>query len=537
MSMRAARRASDLSATPSSDPPTFPSPDALDSDLERQAAKLDHVSSSVSPSTSDQKPDKDESVSSPEPAKPPQTTLAPEDSSNPRNWSLPKKFLCNTILCIWVLSLTYASTAYVASLGAIEQRYHLGQEASILGVSLTVLGFAAGPLLFGPSSELFGRRPVYVFCGIGFSAFAWGSAFANNAAALLIFRFLLGFFGSASINNVPASIGDTTYPRERGQFNAIYSVGAFLGPALGPLCSSFIESDAGYEWNFRVMAIFATVTSIGAALVPETHGPTLYRRQLAKIAREKEGFELERTPLGAKVSTVVGVYKGALKRPFIFFFTEPIVLFVSIYLSILYGILYGFFEAFGLVYVETRGFSRTSYGLTYVALGLGFIVAATMIATLGSRAYVKQVEKAKLTGEPAPAEARLVLGYAAAIVSPISLFLFAWTAPFPHVHWIVPCLAEFLFSLSMQLIFVSFISYLIDVYTLHAASALAAGMASRALVGGIFPLFAIQMYRALTIQGATSLLAGLALLCTPLPFIFRKVGKGLRLKSKYAQSS
>jgi len=42
--------------------------------------------------------------------------------------------LVNFILCVWVLSLTYASTAYVASLGAIEARFHIGQEGE-LGIS------------------------------------------------------------------------------------------------------------------------------------------------------------------------------------------------------------------------------------------------------------------------------------------------------------------------------------------------------------------------------------------------------------------
>jgi hypothetical protein len=58
---------------------------------------------------------------------------------------------------------------------------------------------------------------------------------------------------------------------------------------------------------------------------------------------------------------------------------------VSIYLSILYGILYGFFEAFGVVYLEIRGFKSTSYGLTYIALGLGFLVAYILLATVGRK--------------------------------------------------------------------------------------------------------------------------------------------------------
>ena len=58
---------------------------------------------------------------------------------------------------------------------------------------------------------------------------------------------------------------------------------------------------------------------------------------------------------------------------------------VSLYLSVLYGILYGFFEAFTVVYLEIRGFKTTSYGLTYIALGLGFVAAYAMLATSGRK--------------------------------------------------------------------------------------------------------------------------------------------------------
>ncbi|GAA5984049.1 hypothetical protein JCM5350_005004 [Sporobolomyces pararoseus] len=528
-SSRSFRRPSTSEETPSLEPTSL----GLDADLEKFTldGRVEGTEDVTATSERNEAMSKSSQTSPPPSSSTPAPqSLAPDDPLNPRNWSTATKVLANFVLCVWVLSLTYASTAYVVSIGAIERRFHIGQEAAILGVTLTVLGFAAGPLLAGPSSELFGRRAVYQFCGLFYSAFSFGAAFANNAAALLVFRFLLGFFGSASINNVPASIGDFTTPLNRATYASLYSIMAFGGPALGPLCSAFIENDVGYRWNLRVMAIFSTVTSIAVALVPETHGPTLLKQKLKAEASSAE--VVPKVSFGKIITT----YKIALKRPVLFFFTEPIVLFISIYLSILYGILYGFFEAFSIVYVEERGFKRTSYGLTYIALGLGFLVGASLIATVGTRAYAKTMTKAKEEGRVLPAESRLVLAYSAAIVSPISLFLFAWTAPFPHVHWIVPCIAEFLFGLSMLLIFVSFISYLIDVYLIHAASALAAGMASRALVGSVFPLFSLQMYRALSIQGATSLLAGLSLLCTPLPFLFRRIGTNLRSKSSYAVS-
>lgn len=137
------------------------------------------------------------------------------------------------VLNLWVLSLTYSSTAYVASVPALIGRFGVSRTVALLGVTLQVLGFAAGPLIFGPSSELYGRRPVYTACGLFYSAFAFGVCFAPSMAGLLVFRFLVGFFGSAQINNVPASIGDFSTPASRGPYSIVCEWPALLSP-LGP---------------------------------------------------------------------------------------------------------------------------------------------------------------------------------------------------------------------------------------------------------------------------------------------------------------
>ncbi|KAJ7021438.1 major facilitator superfamily domain-containing protein [Mycena alexandri] len=452
------------------------------------------------------------------------TTLAADDPENPRNWSTARKTTTTTVLSLWVLTLTYSSTAYVTSLPALVERYHMSQEVGILGVTLTVFGFAAGPLIFGPASELYGRQIVYRLSGICYTAFGFGAAFAPNVASLLIFRFFVGFFGSPSLNNVPASIGDYTTLRERILYLILYAICAFGGPALGPLVSAFVEHDAGFRWNLRVMAIFCGVLSILVAFVPETHGPTLLRWRIKKSGR---------APPTTTFSKVISVFKTALSRPIMYLFTEPLVTFVSLYLSVLYGILYGFFEMFTVVFLEIRGFQTTSYGLTWIALGLGFAVAGLLMATVGQTMYKRSADADAARGVPTRPEARLGLSYLGSILIPISLFMFAWTAPFPSIHWIAPCIAEFLFACGTQLIFTTFIPYLIDVYQTTAASALAAGMASRSVVASVFPLFSIQMAHALTVQGSTSLLAGIACLLAPLPFVFKWYGSRMRERSKY----
>ncbi|KAJ7057922.1 major facilitator superfamily domain-containing protein [Mycena amicta] len=465
---------------------------ATDTDVEAQlASSRDSSNQTLGDKPEDAKPED----AKPEAAKPQlPTTLAPDDPENPRNWSTRKKILVDGILCV---------------LPALVQKFHISLEVAVLGVTLNILGFAAGPLIFGPASEIYGRRLIYRISGLGYSAFAFGVAFSPNMKGILAMRFFDGFFGSASINNVPASIGDFTTLQQRLQFSAVYALMAFGGPSLGPLISSFIETYAGFRWNLRVIAIFATW----------------------KLAKQNK--ELAKN-LKTDYRKLAAVFKVALSRPLLYLFTEPVVMLVSIYLAILYGILYGFFEAFTVVWIRIRGFSVTSYGLTYISLGLGFLTAVLMLIILGQKLYLKSAASDVARGIPVQPEARLNLGYYGAILCPISLFIFAWTAPFPHVHWIAPCIGEYLFAVSMLLIFTGFIPFLIDCYQVTAASALAAGMTSRALIGGAFPLFSIQMYDKLTVQGATCLLAGISCLCAPIPFIFKYYGTRLRARSQHA---
>jgi hypothetical protein len=86
----------------------------------------------------------------------------------------------------------------------------------------------------------------------------------------------------------------------------------------------------------------------------------------------------------------------------------------------------------------------------------------------------------------------------------------------------------------MVLVFLSVFNYLIDSYTIYAASVLAANSALRSLFGMAFPLFTTYMYQNLGIHWASSIPAFLSLACVPFPFIFYKYGSQIRQRCTYA---
>lgn len=143
-----------------------------------------------------------------------------------------RKLLVTIVLCMMTLALTFNSTAYASSSAHLVEHFQVSQEVIFLGVALFVLGFAVGPLLFGPMAHLIGFRPVYIGTYICFTAFAFGAAEASNIQTLIIMRFLSGVFGSSSLNNVPASIGHIAKPAVQGKYMVWYAMSAFGGRSM-----------------------------------------------------------------------------------------------------------------------------------------------------------------------------------------------------------------------------------------------------------------------------------------------------------------
>jgi MFS transporter, DHA1 family, multidrug resistance protein len=74
-----------------------------------------------------------------------------------------------------------------------------------LGTSLFVLGFAAGPVIFAPTSELIGRRSPLVIGLFGSAVFTVGAAASKDIQTLIICRFFGGVFGASPLCVVPVS--------------------------------------------------------------------------------------------------------------------------------------------------------------------------------------------------------------------------------------------------------------------------------------------------------------------------------------------
>lgn len=282
-----------------------------------------------------------------------------------------------------------------------------------------------------------------------------------------------------------------------------------------------------------LLAVFAGLLWIvGGLIVPETYAPVLLRRRAAKLSKitgkvykSKVEAEQGRRTLKEAVST-------ALSRPWILLFREPIVLLLSIYMAIIYGTLYMMFAAFPIVYQQQRGWNQGISGLAFLGIAVGMMIAVAYTIWDNKR-YIRAQDE---NNGFAPPEARLPPVMLASIAIPIGLFWFAWTN-YPWMHFMASIAAGVPFGFGMVLVFLGLMNYLIDSYTIFAASVLAASSVLRSLFGAVFPLFTKYMYQDLGVHWASSIPAFLAVACVPFPFLLYKYGPAIRRKCKYSAES
>jgi len=116
----------------------------------------------------------------------------------------------------------------------------------------------------------------------------------------------------------------------------------------------------------------------------------------------------------------------------------------------------------------------------------------------------------------------------------IGIFWLGWTGQYANIPWYVPALSTIILGAGISLIFMSFLSYLVDTYLMYSASALSANTAIRSAVAAAFPLFTVQLFTNLGVNWACTLIGCIALLFLPSPFLFYKYGARIRAHSKFA---
>lgn len=491
-----------------------------------------------------------------------------DDPQNAMNWSSAKK----TVTIVLVSTMTMlshvspspsshtsinltcpryrpiGSTISSAASSEIMTHFHSTNESlEAFVTTIYLLGYAVGPIAIAPLSEIYGRSILYKTCMILFVIFNIACAVANSLGSLIVFRLLTGVAGSCPVALGTGSIADMIPREKRGGAMAAYMIGAVLGPSIGPVCGGYITLAAGWRWCFWVMAIASgIVAAVVVFTMPESYPYVLLKRKTERLRKETGNTKLRSAlDTGKKPGQL---FAFSIFRP-LKMLLSPVVFSLSLYAAVVYSYLYISFTTFPRVFHGQYGFGSGESGLATLGLGVGSLVGVVFCGAVTDR-LSNRLTRIK-GGEPQP-EYRLPTLAVGAVCVPIGLFWYGWTAE-NKTHWIVPIIGTVFLSGGMLITYVSILAcppllmtlasangklkmastmYLVDTYTVYAASVTASSTILRCLFGALLPLAGPAMYDALGVGWGTSLLGFISVAFIPLPFIFYFYGQRLR-EAKY----
>jgi DHA2 family multidrug resistance protein len=98
----------------------------------------------------------------------------------------------------------------------------------------------------------FGRRQYYAVAIVGFTIASMLCGIAGSIGQLILYRILQGIFGGGLIATGQASLRDT-FPRHLlGASQAVFALGAIVGPSVGPTVGGWLTDNYSWNWVFFI---------------------------------------------------------------------------------------------------------------------------------------------------------------------------------------------------------------------------------------------------------------------------------------------
>jgi DHA1 family bicyclomycin/chloramphenicol resistance-like MFS transporter len=175
-----------------------------------------------------------------------------------------------TLLSAIAAQVPLAVDMYLPAIPSIADNLDTTVTAVQNSLSIFLLGFGLGMLLFGPMADRHGRRPVAL---LGIMAFAISSMLLTLSTSLdifLILRFLQGFLGAAASVTVPAMIRDCYGKDTAKGMSAVFTV-MLIAPLISPLLGSMVLTVLPWEGIFYILTAYTfLVLGLTWKLLPET---------------------------------------------------------------------------------------------------------------------------------------------------------------------------------------------------------------------------------------------------------------------------
>ncbi len=168
----------------------------------------------------------------------------------------------------------FAIDMYLPALPSIGQSLDASPHAVQASLMAFFISLGIGQLIYGPLSDMLGRKPALYFGLVFFAVSSVGCALAPNIHVLIILRFLQGLGASAGMVVPRAVVRDLHTGHDAARLMSLLMLVFSVSPILAPLTGSLLIEWAGWHvvfWAVTIAALLALVllsTSLSETRLP-----------------------------------------------------------------------------------------------------------------------------------------------------------------------------------------------------------------------------------------------------------------------------
>ncbi|WP_270965014.1 multidrug effflux MFS transporter [Campylobacter upsaliensis] len=274
------------------------------------------------------------------------------------------KFRLIFILALMSSIAPLSTDMYLPALSQVKQSFETSEFLTQLSLASFFIAFALGQLIYGPLSDVFGRKiPALV----GIFLFMLSSLFCviiDNIYIFIILRFFEALGGCAGVVIARAIVNDLFELKEAASIFALMMVFSALAPMLSPSFGGFLIEY--FSWH----SIFATLFGLGILLF-----------LLIFFALKESAPHLKRQKFSHKET--LKSYRFVLKD-------KPFILYVSC-ASLVLAAMFAYITGSSFVFINFFGLSERDFGLLFGLNALGFVIFANINAKM-----VRKIDSEKI---------------------------------------------------------------------------------------------------------------------------------------------
>ncbi|CAI7667115.1 unnamed protein product [Penicillium bialowiezense] len=204
------------------------------------------------------------------------------DAEQYLRFSPARKVIIVAVLSFCSFLAPISSTSILAGVPEVAKTFNT--TGSVINASnalyMAFMGIAAP--FWGPFSQVWGRRPVFLVSAFLFFVFSIGTALSPNLPAYYIFRVLTAFQGTSFLVVGSSALGDVYEPRARATALGWFLSGTLIGPAFGPFLGGVIVTFKSWRVIFWLQtALGGCGTLLVFFFFPETY-PHLTKSDLTE---------------------------------------------------------------------------------------------------------------------------------------------------------------------------------------------------------------------------------------------------------------